>query len=60
MIGDDIRGDIAGSQARGLKAALVRTGKFSESDLETGIVPDLILDSISDLPAWWEKQENLN
>ena len=45
---------------RGLKAALVRTGKFSESDLETGIVPDLILDSISDLPAWWEKQENLN
>ena len=60
MIGDDIRGDIAGAQASGIKAALVRTGKFSESDLETGIVPDLLLDSICDLPAWWENIENLN
>ena len=57
MIGDDIRGDIAGSQASGLRAALVRTGKFSASDLETEIVPDLILDSICGLPAWWENRE---
>jgi ribonucleotide monophosphatase NagD (HAD superfamily) len=57
MVGDDIRGDIAGSQACGLKAALVRTGKFSASDLETEIVPDLILDSICGLPAWWENRE---
>ena len=57
MVGDDIRGDIAGSQACGIKAALVRTGKFSESDLETGIVPDLLLDSIRYLPAWWESRE---
>ncbi len=60
VIGDDIRGDIAGAQASGIKAALVRTGKFSASDLETGIVPDLLLDSICDLPAWWENRENLN
>jgi phospholysine phosphohistidine inorganic pyrophosphate phosphatase len=59
MVGDDIRGDIAGSQTLGIKAALVRTGKFSESDLETGIVPDLLLDSICDLPAWWESRENV-
>jgi HAD superfamily hydrolase (TIGR01458 family) len=57
MVGDDIRGDIAGSQASGLKAALVRTGKFSESDHGTGIMPDLLLDSICDLPAWLEGQE---
>jgi HAD superfamily hydrolase (TIGR01458 family) len=57
MVGDDIRGDIAGSQASGLKAVLVRTGKFSEKDLGTDIVPDLLLDSICDLPAWWEGRE---
>jgi HAD superfamily hydrolase (TIGR01458 family) len=60
MIGDDIRGDIAGSQACGIKAALVRTGKFSESDLQSDIVPDLLLDSIRDLPAWWENRESQN
>ncbi|MGA2185388.1 MAG: TIGR01458 family HAD-type hydrolase [Bryobacteraceae bacterium] len=53
MIGDDIRTDIAGAQAAGLKAALVRTGKFRAPDLEEGIRPDAVLDSIADLPAWW-------
>jgi len=60
MVGDDIRGDIAGAQACGIRAALVRTGKFSESDLGTDIVPDLLLDSVCDLPTWWENRENLN
>ncbi|MGD8557116.1 MAG: TIGR01458 family HAD-type hydrolase [Chromatiales bacterium] len=59
MIGDDIRGDVAGAQASGIRAALVRTGKFSKSDLGTGIAPDLLLDSICDLPAWWENRESL-
>ena len=54
MIGDDIRGDIEASQHAGLKAIQVRTGKFSESDLELGITPDAILDSVADLPAWWQ------
>ncbi len=36
MIGDDIRTDICGAQAAGLKAALVRTGKFRPSDLDRG------------------------
>jgi HAD superfamily hydrolase (TIGR01458 family) len=53
MIGDDIRTDIAGAQAAGLKAALVRTGKFRAADLGAGIRPDVVLDSIADLPAWW-------
>ena len=54
MIGDDIRGDIEASQQAGLKAIQVRTGKFSTSDLDLGITPDVILDSVADLPAWWQ------
>ena len=54
MIGDDIRGDIEASQHAGLKAILVRTGKFSESDLELGIAPDVILDTVAALPGWWQ------
>jgi adenine deaminase len=29
-----------------------RTGKFRPQDLETGVMPDALLDSIADLPAW--------
>ena len=54
MIGDDIRGDIEASQHAGLKAIQVRSGKFSDSDLELGITPDVILDSVADLPKWWQ------
>lgn len=54
MIGDDIRGDIEASQQAGFKAILVRTGKFSERDLETGITPDALINSISELPDWWQ------
>lgn len=54
MIGDDIKGDIEASQQAGLKAIQVRTGKFSEADLELGITPDVILDSVADLPKWWQ------
>ena len=54
MIGDDIRGDIEASQQAGLKAILVRTGKFSDADLELGITPDVILDTVAALPEWWQ------
>ncbi len=54
MIGDDIRGDIEASQHAGLKAIQVRTGKYSASDLDIGITPDAILDSIALLPEWWQ------
>jgi phospholysine phosphohistidine inorganic pyrophosphate phosphatase len=56
MIGDDIIGDVQGAQRAGLRGALVRTGKFHPGDLERGVAPDLILDSVADLPAWWEAQ----
>ncbi|MGA2039956.1 MAG: TIGR01458 family HAD-type hydrolase [Bryobacteraceae bacterium] len=55
MIGDDIEADVAGAQAAGLKGALVRTGKFHPADLEGAIRPDVVLDSIAGLPAWWNR-----
>ncbi len=53
MIGDDIRGDIAAAQQAGLRALLVHTGKFQDTDLAGEIRPDAQLDSIAELPGWW-------
>ncbi len=53
MIGDDIRTDIGGAQAAGMRAILVRTGKYRPGDLQRGVIPDTVLDSVVDLPAWW-------
>jgi phospholysine phosphohistidine inorganic pyrophosphate phosphatase len=50
MVGDDIVTDIGGAQAAGLRTILVRTGKFRPQDLESAIKPDVILNSIADLP----------
>ena len=49
MVGDDIESDIKGAQEAGLKTALVKTGKFQKSDLEKGIVPDILLDDVTAL-----------
>ncbi|MCW8830899.1 MAG: TIGR01458 family HAD-type hydrolase [Gammaproteobacteria bacterium] len=57
MVGDDVCGDVDGAQRAGLKAVLVRTGKFRESDLETGIKPEAVLDSIVDFPAWYQSKK---
>ena len=54
MIGDDIIGDVQGAQLAGLRGGLVRSGKYRPADLERGVAPDVILDSVADLPAWWE------
>jgi phospholysine phosphohistidine inorganic pyrophosphate phosphatase len=56
MIGDGIETDIAGAQHAGLKAVLVRTGKFRPSDLEGIIKPDAVLNSVRDLPGWWKEK----
>jgi HAD superfamily hydrolase (TIGR01458 family) len=55
MIGDDIVGDVRGAQDAGLRAALVRTGKFREQDLHGSTRPDQVLDSIADLPRLWSQ-----
>jgi HAD superfamily hydrolase (TIGR01458 family) len=54
MVGDDIHADVLGAQAAGLKGALVRTGKFRPADLEGTEQPNVVLDSVADLPGWWE------
>ena len=54
MIGDDIKGDIEGAQNAGIRGLLVKTGKFQQSDLEKGIKPFDIIDSIAQLPSWWD------
>ncbi|KXX65164.1 TIGR01458 family HAD-type hydrolase [Marichromatium gracile] len=54
MIGDDLRGDVGGAQAAGLRGLLVRTGKFRADELAASdIRPEAVLDSIADLPRWW-------
>jgi phospholysine phosphohistidine inorganic pyrophosphate phosphatase len=56
MIGDDIRGDVEGAQEAGLKAILVKTGKFRPEDLQGRVRPEAVLESVAGLPAWWEKE----
>ncbi len=53
MLGDDIIGDIQGAQHAGLHGLLVRTGKFRPADLERGVQPDGVIDSIAELSGWW-------
>lgn len=55
MVGDDIRGDIAGAQSAGVRGLLVRTGKYRSTDLGQGVEPDGVLDSVADLPRWWAR-----
>jgi HAD superfamily hydrolase (TIGR01458 family) len=47
MVGDDAEADVMGAKRAGLKGILVRTGKYRP---ETEGRPDLVLDSIADLP----------
>ena len=50
MIGDDILTDIAGARSIGMKAVLVRTGKFNEESLRRATIkPDCVIDSIADI-----------
>jgi HAD superfamily hydrolase (TIGR01458 family) len=53
MVGDDLRTDVEGAQRAGLAGVLVRTGKFSPSDLGGDVTPDAVIDSVADLPRWW-------
>jgi HAD superfamily hydrolase (TIGR01458 family) len=55
MIGDDIKADVGGAQAAGLQGVLVKTGKFHPKDLAGDVHPDGVIDSIADLPAWWDR-----
>lgn len=53
MVGDDLVSDVRGAMAAGLTGIQVRTGKFREAQLhDGGPAPDVLLDSIADLPRW--------
>ncbi|MCM2464844.1 TIGR01458 family HAD-type hydrolase [Methanoculleus oceani] len=53
MVGDDIVTDIGGARACGMQGILVRTGKYREETVRrSGIVPDLVIDSLADLPDY--------
>jgi HAD superfamily hydrolase (TIGR01458 family) len=55
MVGDDIEADIGGAKRIGMRAVLVRTGKFRPGALEgADPQPDGVIDSIADLPEWLE------
>ena len=52
MIGDDIDADIGGAIKVGLRAVLVRTGKFRQVQLDaSSIKPHGVIDSVRDLPS---------
>ena len=52
MVGDDVESDIGGALEAGLRAVLVRTGKYrAEFVAESGIEPTVTVDSIADLPT---------
>jgi HAD superfamily hydrolase (TIGR01458 family) len=53
MVGDDVEADIGGAKAAGLRAVLVRTGKFREEALAGADPrPDGVVASIADVPAF--------
>jgi HAD superfamily hydrolase (TIGR01458 family) len=52
MVGDDIESDIGGALAAGLRAVLVRTGKYrSDVVAASSIEPTALVDSIAEVPA---------
>lgn len=55
MIGDNVRTDVGAAQRLGLRGILVRTGGYRPGDLQRGVIPDAVLDSVADLPAWWQE-----
>ncbi len=55
VVGDDIEADVKGAMDSNMIGILVKTGKFREEDLQKGIKPDFIIDSIAELPSLLSK-----
>ena len=56
MVGDDLETDVIGARGVGMRAVLVRTGKFRPDAVEASRVqPDGIVSSIAHLPDWLEE-----
>src|SRR5213596_4187500 len=54
MVGDDVDADIGGAGALGMHTILVRTGKFRDDAGAWSAQPEVVLDSIADVPAFLE------
>jgi ribonucleotide monophosphatase NagD (HAD superfamily) len=54
MVGDDVDADIGGAAALGMRTILVRTGKFRDGAAAWSVSPDVVLDSIADVPTFLE------
>jgi len=55
MVGDDVEADVGGAKTLGLRAVLVRTGKFREETLAVAEPkPDAVIESVAELPAFLE------
>lgn len=53
MIGDDILTDVGGAQCVGMKGIQVKTGKYRPGLVaNSGVTPDLLIDSIADLRTY--------
>jgi HAD superfamily hydrolase (TIGR01458 family) len=58
MVGDDLDSDVLAAQRLGITGVLVRTGKFRPEVLERAPdEPDVVLDSVADLPGWLDRAE---
>jgi phospholysine phosphohistidine inorganic pyrophosphate phosphatase len=55
MVGDDVRTDVGAAQIAGLRGMLVRTGKYRPGDLQKGVIPDAVIDTVAELPQWWDE-----
>ena len=56
VIGDDLEADIKGGKQAGLFTIAVQTGKSSKEAIQSSkIKPELLLQSIADLPDWIEE-----
>lgn len=52
VVGDSVENDLLGAREAGLQAVLVRTGVYEEGLAEKlGLQPELVLDSLADLPG---------
>lgn len=49
MVGDDIRDDVLGAQAAGLKGGLVRTGKYQTGDETRYGAPNFVFDNLEEM-----------
>jgi HAD superfamily hydrolase (TIGR01458 family) len=57
LVGDDVESDVRAAQLFGMQTAFVRPGKYRPDTLAgLDVVPDGVLSSIADLPAWLESR----